>query len=182
MVRWMVCRVRPKNGLINSAMRKSFIVSMDVETTRDRFVREFVRRRTASVGLETGVAGFADARRRFALAIQGWEKNVWIRPFLTRLEGHFERSPHDDYTRVIFETRGLALALTVLTLLVPYTITRTLVPGWEGVEPALTEIILLVLSFLSVPIIGVVFFLLERRTHRVLIDALLAAYERPPLE
>lgn len=163
-------------------MRQSFIVSTDVETTRDRFVHEFVRRGYASVGLELGVAGFADARRRFALALQGWEKNLWIRPFLTRLEGHFERSEHNDYTRVVFETRGLTIPLTFVSLLIPYGVVRAIVPTWTEIEPSLSQIALLIFSIAIVPIIGLIFFSIERRTHRLLTEALLLAYSRPPLE
>ncbi len=163
-------------------MQSSFIVPYDVETTRDRFVREFVQQRSGSVGKETSTAGHVDARRRFALAIQGWEKNEWIRPFLTRLEGHFEKSPQNDYTRVVFITRGLTLPLTVISLLIPYYIVRAVVPGWEGVEPALSDIALVIVSILIVPSIWLMFFFIERRTHRLLIDALLSAYDRPPLQ
>jgi hypothetical protein len=163
-------------------MQRSFMVPYDVETTRDRFVREFVQRRGGSVGLETSTAGHVDARRRFALAIQGWESNQWIRPFLTRLEGHFERSPNNDYTLVVFVTRGLTLPLTVISLLIPYYIIRAVVPGWEGVEPAISEIVLVVISVLIVPLVWLMFFFIERQTHRLLIDALLAVYDRPPFQ
>ena len=163
-------------------MQSSFIVPYDVEKTRDRFVREFVQRRNGSVGQETSTAGHVDARRRFALAIQGWEKNEWIRPFLTRLEGHFEKSPQNDYTSVVFVTRGLTLPLTVISLLIPYYIVRAVVPGWEGVEPAISDIALVIVSILIVPSIWLMFFFVERRTHRLLINALLAAYDRPPLQ
>lgn len=163
-------------------MRKSFILSTDFETVQERFHREFVKRGPSTVGLELGVAGYLDARRQFALAIQGWERNLWIRPFLTRLEGHFERSQHDDYTRVVFVTRGLTGPLTFLSLLFPYTVARTLLPGWEGVEPAITEIALLAFSLLLVPAIGAAFYMIEWRTHKLLIEALLAAYDRPALE
>lgn len=162
-------------------MQRSFIVPHDVEATRDRFVREFVQRRGGSVGLETNTAGHVDARRRFALAIQGWEKNEWIRPFLTRLEGHFERSPQNDYTQVVFVTRGLTLPLTVVSLLIPYYIIRAVVPSWEGVEPALSDIAVVIISVLVVPTIWLMFFFVERKTHKLLIDALLAAYDRPSL-
>lgn len=163
-------------------MQRSFLVSTDVETTRNTFVLHLVKRGPGSIGKEAGVAGFVDARRRFALAIQGWEHNLWIRPFLTRLEGHFERSPQNDYTRVAFETRGLTIPLTFISLLIPYTVVRTLVPQWEGVELALSDIMLLFFSFLVVPLVGMLLFYVENRTHRLLIKALLAVYGDPPLE
>ncbi len=163
-------------------MRNTFMVSTDVESTRDQFVEHLVHRGPRSIGKEAGVAGFVDARRRFALAIQGWEKNLWVRPFLTRLEGHFERSPQNDYTRVVFETRGLTIPLTLISLLIPYTVARSLVPQWDSADPALSDIALLIFSIIIVPIISSVFFYVERRTHRLLITALQAVYGDPPLE
>ncbi|MCB9435920.1 MAG: hypothetical protein H6673_02880 [Anaerolineales bacterium] len=163
-------------------MQGSFIINSDVESVRDRFVIEFVKRGSATVGREVGVAGIVNARRQFSLAIQGWEANQWIRPFLTRLEGHFERSEHDDYTRVVFSTRGLSGPLTFLSLLIPYTVIRAVLPTWEGVEPVLSSIALLVFSIATVPLVGGVLYWVERRTHRLLIQTLLAAYDEPPLE
>ncbi|NDJ86883.1 MAG: hypothetical protein GYB66_13455 [Chloroflexi bacterium] len=163
-------------------MRRSFLTSTDVESTRDHFLIEFAKRGPTSVGRELGVSGDVDARRRFVLAIQGWERNHWVRPFLTRLEGHFERSQHNDYTRVVFETRGLTLPLTFLSLLIPYSVLSAILPGWEGIDPPLLDIALVIISVVLVPVIGSVFFFIERRTHRLLIDALLAGYGRPSLE
>lgn len=163
-------------------MQGSFIMDADVESVRDRFIIEFVRRRPATVGREVGVAGIVNARRQFTLAIQGWEDNQWVRPFLTRLEGHFERSEDDEYTRVVFSTRGLSGPLTFLSLLIPYTVIRAVLPTWEGVEPALSSIMLLVFSIAIVPLIGAVLYWVERRTHRLLIHTLLTAYDNPTLE
>lgn len=163
-------------------MQQSFIIGATVESVRDRFVLEFVHRGPATVGREVGVAGMVNARRQFALAIQGWEQSQWVRPFLTRLEGHFERSEHDDYTRVVFSTRGLSGPLTFLSLLIPYTIIRTVLPTWEGVEPALSSILLVIFSIASVPMVGFALYWVERRTHLLLIQALLAAYDNPSLE
>lgn len=160
----------------------SFIIHQPVERVRDSFVLELVKRGPMTVGLEMGVAGFVDARRRFALAIQGWEHNLWVRPFLTRLEGHFERSKHDDYTRVVFVRRGLTAPITLISLLIPYTMTRFFLPRWEGVDPAALDIALLIFSFFLVPIIGLVFYSIERRTHQLLEKALLLIYDEPPLE
>lgn len=160
----------------------NFIVQSSVEKTRDRFVLELVQRGTATVGQELSVAGFVDARRRFALAIQGWEQNLWVRPFLTRLEGHFERSPDNDYTRVVYEYRGLTIPLTFLSLLIPYSIARFLLPRWEGIDPPMLDIAVLILSGLVVPAVGIVFFSIERRTHKLLERALLLIYDKPRLE
>jgi hypothetical protein len=160
-------------------MRKSFTVEMDLEATRSRFVQEFVRRGPASVGLETNVAGQVDARRRFALAIQGWEKNQWIRPFLTRLEGHFEKSSNDATTRVVFVTRGIGWPLAFISLLFPYWV-ATQIPRWP--PPHITWTLLLVVACLIVPAVWTAFYFIEQRIFRLLVNALLAAYERPPLE
>lgn len=160
----------------------SFIVQSSVEQVRDRFVLELVQRRNASVGQELSVAGFADARRRFALAIQGWEHNLWVRPFLTRLEGHFERSDDNTHTRVVYEYRGLTIPLTFLSLLIPYSVARFLIPTWEGIDPPLLDIAALVVACLIVPVVGVIFYSVERRTHKLLERALLLIYDEPRLE
>jgi hypothetical protein len=160
----------------------SFIIRDSVEKTRDRFVLELVQRGPATVGKELSVAGFADARRRFVLAIQGWEHNLWVRPILTRLEGHFERSEDNTETRVVYEYRGLTLPLTFISLLIPYTVARFLLPRWEGIDPPLLDIVALVFSVLIVPVIGLGLYSIERRTHRLLERALLLIYDEPRLE
>jgi hypothetical protein len=161
-------------------VRKSFVVEMNIEATRDRFVEEFVRRGPGTVGLEANLAGHADARRRFALAIQGWEKNLWIRPFLTRLEGHFEKmESQEGFTRVIFVTRGIGWPLTFVSLLFPYWVAMQ-IPRWP--PPHITWTLLIIVACLTVPAVGAVFYAIERRIYRLLIQGLLAAYDRPPLE
>lgn len=159
-------------------MVQKFRVSMTVEAARARFVQEFVRRSSGSVGLETNVAGFADARRRFFIAIQGWEKTPWMRPLLTRLEGYFQRSETNTYTDIYISRRGLALPLTVLALLIPYGVARTLIT-----ELPLTpfQIFMLAVSGALVALIGIVLTFLERRTYKLLTDVLLAAFDHPDL-
>lgn len=160
----------------------SFIFRQPVEVTRDRMVIELMRRNSGTIGQELGVYGHVDARRRFAIAIQGWEDNLWVRPVLTRLEGHFERSDNNDYTRVVFERRGLTVPLTFLSLLIPYAVARVLIPQWQEIDPPALDIALLIFSIIVVPIIGAVFFTIERSTHRLLERALLLLYDNPVLE
>jgi hypothetical protein len=152
---------------------------MDVESTRDRFVREFVQRGPGSVGLETNIAGFVDARRRFFIAIQGWEKTPWMRPLLTRIEGVFVRSENNTFTTVEFFRRGLALPLSFLALLLPYTVARVLIDEWP---PELFFLAIVALALLLVVAIGMVLTALERRIYKQLSNALLAAYDRPPVD
>lgn len=159
----------------------SFVIHTDHETARERFIAEFVKRGPATVGLEMGIAGILDARRRFALAIQGWEHNTWIRPFLPRLEGHFERGTTDHDTRVVFVKRGLTIPLTFLTLLIPYSVIRYLLPRWADYPISAADIGLLLFSFAMVFVIGGMFYLIEQRTHQLLIKALLVIYDNPPL-
>lgn len=156
-----------------------FSVNMSVEATRERFVQEFVQRQGGSVGLETNIAGFVDARRRFFIAIQGWEKTAWMRPLLTRLEGYFEKTATNSTTQVYFMRRGLALPLTVLSLLIPYGIARATIRELP-LEPY--HIFMMILSFSLVVLIGGTFMILERRIYKQLTAALLAAYDRPALE
>lgn len=161
-------------------MRNSFVVEMPIEATRDRYVEEFVKRGPGSVGLETNLAGKADARRRFVLAIQGWEKNEWIRPFLTRLEGHFEKvEGHEQLSRVVFVSRGIGWPLTFISLLFPYWVAMQ-IPRWP--PPHFTWTLLIIVACAVVPVVGTTFFVIERRIYRLLLDGLLAAYDRPPLE
>jgi hypothetical protein len=155
------------------------VVTLNLESARERFVEEFVRRGPGSVGLETNTAGQADPRRRFVLAIQGWEKNPWIRPFLTRLEGHFEKTHDDVTTRVVFVTRGVGWPLTFVSLLFPYW-AATLIPKWP--PPHITWTLLLAAACLVVPAVGATFYFIERRVYRILVGALLASYDRPTLE
>lgn len=161
-------------------MRRSFVVELPLEATRDRFVEEFVQRGPGSVGLETNLAGQADARRRFVLAIQGWEKNQWIRPFLTRIEGHFEKMEGQTHlSRVVFVSRGIGWPLTFVSLLFPYW-AAIQIPRWP--PPHFTWTLLLLVTLALVPSVGAIFYFIERRIHRLLTDGLLAAYDRPPLE
>lgn len=159
----------------------SFVIYTDHEIARERFINEFVKRGPGTVGLEVGVSGVLDARRRFALAIQGWEQNVWIRPFLTRLEGHFERSVEDTYTKVVFIKRGLTVPLTFLSLLIPYSTLRYLLPRWESNPVTSADLFFLAFSVALVVIIGALFYAIERQTHRLLINALLVIYDNPAL-
>lgn len=159
----------------------SFLIYTDHEIARERFIAEFIQRGPGTVGLEVGVSGVLDARRRFALAIQGWERNTWIRPFLTRLEGHFERSIDDTFTKVVFIKRGLTLPLTFLSLLIPYSTLRYLLPRWESNPITSADIFFLVFSVVLVFMIGAVFYAIERQTHHLLINALLVIYDNPAL-
>ncbi len=159
----------------------SFLLNLNHERARERFIKEFVQRGSHTVGLEVGVAGVLDARRRFALAIQGWERNTWIRPFLTRLEGHFEPSADGMSTKVVFIKRGLTVPLTFLSLLIPYTVLRYLLPRWADNPASTADIALLIFAVALVPIIGGMFYAIERRTHQLLIHTLLVIYDNPPL-
>ena len=154
---------------------KDFVIRLSVEETRDRFYKEFVQRRGSSVGLEMNLAGFVDARRRFVLAIQGWENTVWMRPLLTRLEGHFERSEDNSYTRVMFEQRGLSLPLFVLSLLLPYTVARLTIPEL----PPTTGQLIVVGASLALVIGGsIALAVVERRVHRLLLRGLMTIYDQ----
>jgi hypothetical protein len=152
---------------------------MSVEATRDRFVNEMVQRGPGSVGLEMNVAGFADARRRFVLAIQGWEKNLWMRPLLTRLEGYFERTPDNDKTFVVFEKRGLSLPLFVLGWLLPYTVARNIIGEWP---PTTYDVIVIGVSILLFFIAIGVLNLVERRVQRLLVKSLQTIYDQAPID
>ncbi|PJF42241.1 MAG: hypothetical protein CUN55_10275 [Phototrophicales bacterium] len=159
----------------------SFILPMHHEVARKRFITEFVERKVGTVGLELGVSGVLDARRRFALAIQGWEHNTWIRPFLIRLEGHFEPAYDHEHTRVVFVKRGLTVPITFLSLLIPYSVIQYLLPRWEKYPITSSDIVLLLFSIALVFVIGGIFYAIERRTHQLLIRALLLIYDNPSL-
>lgn len=154
---------------------KDFVVRLSVEDTRDRFYKEFVDRGGGTVGLEMNLAGFVDARRRFVLAIQGWENTVWMRPLLTRLEGHFERSEDNTYTRVVFEQRGLSLPLFVLSLLLPYTVARLMIPE---LPPTLYQLLVVGVSLALVIAGSLALALVERRVHSLLRSGLLTIYDQ----
>lgn len=150
-----------------------FVVQASVEETRDRFYTEFVQRGSGTVGLEMNLAGFVDARRRFVLAIQGWENTIWIRPLLTRLEGHFERSEDNSYTRVVFERRGLSLPLFVLSLLLPYTVARLVI---IELPPTLYQIGMVAVALALVVGGSLALTVVERRVHKLLERGLMTIY------
>jgi hypothetical protein len=156
------------------ALVKDFVVNLSVEDTRDRFYKELVQRGSGTVGLEMNLAGFVDARRRFVLAIQGWENTVWMRPLLTRLEGHFERSEDNTYTKVVFERRGLSLPLFVLSLLLPYTVARLMIPE---LPPTLYQIVVVGVSLALVVIGSIALAIVERRVHKLLERGLVTIYD-----
>lgn len=160
-------------------MTERLTVKLPVEATRDRFVRELVQRGAGTVGLEMNLAGFVDARRRFVLAIQGWENNLWMRPLLTRLEGYFEKTPGNEHTHIVFEKRGLTLPLFVLSWLLPYTMGRRFITEWPPPTGALVIVGIVVLLVL---IAGGALFYIERRVHRWLIRGLEAVYDDPTLD
>ena len=152
-----------------------FVVQAGSEETRDRFYAEFVQRGSGTVGLEMNLAGFLDARRRFVLAIQGWENTVWMRPLLTRLEGHFERSEDNSYTRVVFERRGLSLPLFVLSLLLPYTVARLVI---SELPPTLYEIGMVAVALGLVVAGSIALAVVERRVHKLLERGLMTIYDQ----
>lgn len=154
-------------------------VPLSVEATRDLFVREMVQRRAGSIGLEMNLAGHADARRRFVLAIQGWERTPWMRPLLTRLEGYFERTPTNDHTYVVFVRRGLSLPLFVLGLLLPYTVTRLVVDEWP---PSLNDLAVIGLALAIVALGSLALLVVERRVYKLLTKGLSLTYGNPPVE
>lgn len=156
-------------------MAKFIKVKMSVEETRDRFVAEMVQRKGGSVGLEMNLAGHADARRRFVLAIQGWEKTLWIRPLLTRLEGWFQRTETNEETYVYFVRRGLTLPLFFLLLLIPYMTFRAVITEWPPTTP---DYFVVAGSFIFVIISILILLILERRTQKLLIKGLRAIYEQ----
>lgn len=160
-------------------MTKRFMVRMSVEEARDLFVREMVQRKSGTVGLELNMSGFVDARRRFVLALQGWERNLWMRPLLTRLEGHFERSPNNDVTTIVFDRRGLTLPLFVLAWLLPYTVARNMIPEWP---PTLYQGFMVGVSVVLILIAVASLYWVEQRVHRLLIKGLTTIYGNPPLE
>lgn len=160
-------------------MTKYIKVNMSVEETRDRFVLEMVHRKGGTVGLEMNLAGHADARRRFVLAIQGWEKTLWIRPLVTRIEGWFQRTEANEETYVYFVRRGLTAPLFFLLLLVPYTVTRALI---ENLPLVFSDYVLIAASFGFVIISTLILMFLERRTHKLLIDGLRAIYDQAEVE
>lgn len=160
-------------------MAKFIKVNMSVEETRDRFVTEMVQRQGGSVGLEMNLAGYADARRRFILAIQGWEKTIWVRPLLTRLEGWFQRTEDNEVTYVYFVRRGLTLPLFFLLLLIPYMAGRSAITDWP---PTTSDYVLIAASFFFVIISTIILLILERRTQKLLIEGLQAIYEQRELE
>jgi hypothetical protein len=154
-------------------------VPLSVEETRDRFYTEMVLRRGGSVGLEMGLAGYVDARRRFVLAVQGWEKNLWMRPLLTRLEGFFQRSPENTTTTLVFERRGLALPIFILSLLLPYTAARYVVTDWP---PTTYDWLVVGGTLVFVIIATLMLMIVERRTHKLLILGLQTIYGSASVE
>ncbi len=155
-------------------MAKFITVKMSVEDTRDRFVEEMVQRQGGSVGLEMNLAGHADARRRFVLAIQGWEKTLWVRPLLTRIEGWFQRTEENEITYVYYVRRGLATPLFFLLLLIPYMVARSAITDWP---PDTSDYIITGVSLAFVIVSTFVLYVLERRTQNLLIEGLQAIYE-----
>ena len=154
-------------------------VNMSVEETRDRFVAEMVQRQGGSVGLEMNLAGHADARRRFVLAIQGWEKTLWIRPIVTRLEGWFQRTEANEETYVYFVRRGLTAPFFFLLMLIPYMAARAAITDWP---PSIPDYLVIAVSFIFVIISIIILFILERRTQKLLIEGLKAIYEQRDIE
>ena len=160
-------------------MAKFITVNMSVEETRDRFVAEMVQRKGGSVGLEMNLAGHADARRRFVLAIQGWETTLWIRPIVTRLEGWFQRTEANEETYVYFVRRGLTAPLFFLLMLVPYIAARAAITDWP---PSTADYLVVAGSLIFVVISTLILFILERRTQKLLIEGLKVIYEQKDIE